>query len=1081
MTMSSNKNMPSLSPIRGPSIPITDSLITRFIDHAQITPTKIAIMTTEQSLTYQQLYQEVLFWKTTLFLQATAQEKKQEQIYILCLERGPLMLALLLAMQWLDITYIPVDPDIPLNRLHNIIQDSKAQRLICDVGKHSHFSQVSCTLLDVTQVKTTSIPSKREQSYLPKQSGTAYIIYTSGSTGKPKGVAISRLSLHNFLTSMSTFFLQEPDDLVLATTTISFDISVLELYLPIWQQKTVFIANQAQHKDPISIVDILKNYPITLLQATPSFWNTLLNLEWDSKTTLTALCGGESLTPTLAQRLSTKCLLWNLYGPTEATVWCSLKQILPNSPITIGRPIHNTEMRVMDAEMRILPAYEQGELYIGGIGLAEGYVNSSDLNKSKFFSYDDALLGRLYRVGDLACTTENGEFIIFGRTDNQIKLHGFRIELEEIETHVQAFPNISECAARTYLEQLIVYICIKPHASFVESQLIQHLAQYVPQYMLPKRIILMDQLPKTISGKIDRNSLPSPTISTIPIPDSQLSPQQVILSQIWAEALSLETIGLHNNFFELGGHSLSAARISAHILKKLGKKITINDLLQAPTIEQFEKLVDRAPLEQTIPLMVTKPSNPLAMHEIQLTYWLSTLDPKIRNPNVAGRKRVRGLIDKPALDLSLQLVLQKQGVFSYHVHHFYPLLTLCKQPLKRHRQWLETSLVHLQDDEIESYLNQKYEELYYHQTWRVNRPLISVHLYYLKQEQVEFHVCMSHLIADEQAISVFFQEFSKAYLFFTQHANINIHDTLNIYPNYVLQQNVITQRYAASDEQFWITYLKDAGLLSIPKQYLANKPDRFPIHLPLPKSFISKLQQFCLTYQIGINDVLSAAVSLALVQCLDIFSNIAPHKVMMASLKSTRDQPQYDDTIGLFLRMDIIKMDLNGKPTLLNLARQAQRSTGETALYQRATTLVKLAGAGIKSPRTRPVLRFFLEIALKKITQYFPKLELTPSFINAFNTLATMDRSSNPFIIFVNILNNFLVDKPSPSQADFLGLPKQNIPLQPGPLQVIDGTLGVVFHRSNDQNMPFLTLGCNLKPEFQTKIGKAIISIIEHS
>ena len=292
----------SLQPVYDSTPSINGDLIARFIEHARTEPNKIAIMTTEESITYHQLYLDVFYWKSQI-LNAMPQNNEQKQITIICLERSPLLLTLLLAMQWLNISYIPIDPDIPIKRLRAILDDSQAQTLIYDANKHPDFAPLPCTLLNVEQMASRPSPDPHVDPYQPKQTGTAYIIYTSGSTGKPKGVMIPRQALHNLLSSMSQYFLQEEHALALALNTVSFDMSVLELYLPIWQQKTLFIANQMQHKDPFSIVEILTHYPISFMQATPSLWSMLLNLEWKSAKDLTAICGGETLTPILAQRL----------------------------------------------------------------------------------------------------------------------------------------------------------------------------------------------------------------------------------------------------------------------------------------------------------------------------------------------------------------------------------------------------------------------------------------------------------------------------------------------------------------------------------------------------------------------------------------------------------------------------------------------------------------------------------------------------------------------------------------------------------------------------------------------------------
>lgn len=1070
----------NIMPIRGELIPISDDLITRFIKHANTSPNKIAIMTTEESITYQQLYLDVIYWKTQLI-------DRQGQISIICLERSPLLITLLLAMQWLGIPYIPVDPAIPIERLRTIIEDSQAQALIYDTSKHPDFASLPCALLDVAHMASQPISTPSSTSYEPKQTGVAYIIYTSGTTGKPKGVTIPRLALHNFLTSMSTYFLQEEHALGLAVSSISFDVSVLELYLPIWQQKTIFLANQMQYKDPIYLAEILNHYPITFIATTTAFWSMLLNLEWKCQPDLVALCGGEPLPPLLAKHILAKVgALWNLYGPTEATVCCALKQILPNEPITIGHPIHNMEMRVMDTEHRILPPYVKGELFIGGIGLAEGYMYNSDLTHSKFIPCQDALLGRLYQTGDLACTTAEGEFIVFGRTDNQIKLHGYRIELEEIEAQIQGFRGIQECAVTVDREQLIVYICLTPPTPFIEADFIQHLAHHLPEYMLPKRIILLEKLPKTLSGKIDRKSLPSPEIAMSTATTTvQLTPIQRVLSLIWSEELALETVGIYDNFFELGGHSLLATRIIVKIAQQLGKQISLDDLYQAPTIEQFAKIIEQAqPVAEKntiIPTHVDRTTLPL--QDFQLMYWLCRfLEPQFRNINTVARKRFQGTINKNALDLAFQLVLQNQDAFSYHVHLLYPLQTLCTHPSIQFRRCVSTDLRNLPDETLEAFLTQQYEDMFYKKKWRVKRPWISAYLYQIKHDQVELQVCISHMIADEHSISLFFQELSNAYLFFTQHATLHTHDASQ-YKQYIVQQTHTMQTHAKTDASFWEKYLQDAGSFHFPKQYIMPNKNPALTHIPLSESFLLKLQQFSMQHQLGLNNVICAAISLSLLQSCDNDLRCVPHKLCIFNLKSTRDIPQYDHTIGCFLRLDTLKLDLHNQSTLLSLAKQAQQSTHETALYQRSSHLIKASAIGAvyqQASHQKFFTKFFVGILLKMIAKYFPQLQLNKNTIKAYQTLAAANRTQQ-FSINVNIHNSFLAHLIDKSSSTLFGLPNQEIPPHSELTRILKYNLDVTLHRNNDQNRPFLMISANLIPEFQKRFGETLISIIEHA
>ncbi|MEI6094695.1 MAG: amino acid adenylation domain-containing protein [Gammaproteobacteria bacterium] len=1067
-------------PVRGETLVVTEDLITRFIAHTRAAPDKIAIITSQQSLTYQQLYQDVLYWKSLL-------NQYTHSRVLICLDRSPQLFALFLATQWLDISYIPVDPSIPIERLRAIIADSQPQLLIYDINTHPHFKELPCTLFNVVERLSSprSLLEDSLENYVPTPSGIAYIIYTSGSTGKPKGVAIPRHALHNLLTSMSQCWLQEEHDLALAITTVSFDMSIIEIYLPFWQKKSVFIANQAQHKDPLSLAEILNNYPITFIQATPSVWNMLLNLEWTSQHNLVAVCGGEPLTQPLAQRILEKAsALWNMYGPTEATVWCASKKIIPDTPITIGRPIHNIEMRVMDEEQQILAPYAKGELYIGGIGLADEYINNPELTSKKFVSCQNALLNRLYQVGDLACTTEEGEFIIFGRTDNQIKLHGYRIELEEIEAQIQAFPGIQEGAVTVHHEQLIAYISWLSEEAFSKPKFIQHLAEYLPEYMVPKNVTLLKQLPKTVSGKIDRKALPLPVITTsLTANTSELSSTQLSLTRIWTEELSHNTIGINDNFFELGGHSLLAARIITKIAQQLGKKTHLQDIYRAPTIKQFAKIVEQAPVtEATAPIVVQNQGNSLPLHDFQLLMWLFRLGgPKLQVSNMVWRKRLQGTIDKEALDLALQWVLQKQEIFSYHIHLLYPLQTPCAHPNKQFRHWCSTSLRDLPEAEVEPYLAQHYDELVYKKTWRAKSLWISADLFYLPNDQIEFQVCMSHMIADESCHDLFFQSLSHAYLFFTKRTQAHTDHTLQPYKNYISHHHTILRQQAAPTASFWANYLQDAGSFHFPKQYILSNTDASSTQIALPESFVEKLRQFCAQHCVAINDALCAAVSLALLQCCDNDLRCAPHKMVIFTTKSTRDDPEYDHAIGCFLRLDPIKLELNQESTLVSLSKQAQLSANIGAPFQQASSLVKLAAIGkLQLCLSRnPIKRFVINKAFAILSKYFPELKLDQSLFNACEIIAILDQTKQ-FLMNINMPQDFLEDLKPKVQPTLFGIPEAPIPHHPFRNPLVKYMLDINFHRSSDQNTRYIVLTSNLRPDFQRRLGETVSSLIEH-
>ncbi len=336
------------------------------------------------------------------------------------------------------------------------------------------------------------------------------------------------------------------------------------------------------------------------------------------------------------------------------------------------------------------------------------------------------------------------------------------------------------------------------------------------------------------------------------------------------------------------------------------------------------------------------------------------------------------------------------------------------------------------------------------------------------------------MISDERSMMIFFQELSNAYLFITQQATLHIQTHLHSYKHYIAQTNETIQQHASTDAKFWTNYLQDTGMFCFPQQHIVKKRKISATHIPLTEACIATFQQFCTQHQLGLNDGLSAAISLALLQSCNNDINCAPHKLCLSLIKSNRHDPRYDHSIGCFLRMDTIKLDLHNQPSLLALAKQAQQSAHETAIYQRAACLIKLGALGKLPQIKNPLTKLFITMALSTIAKFFSKRQWPANLISACKNIAIADRTQQ-FLINININNSFLENNKHPSQENLFGLSQQEIPFHTYPIHVIDYVLDVWFHRNHNQNIPFITIAGNLTSEFQTRFGKTLQAMIEHS
>ena len=516
----------------------------------------------------------------------------------LCLHRSADMVAAMLGVVQAGAAYVPLDPSFPPERLRYMATDAQLRCLLTQADLMSLMAEVQVPqfALDrapLAQLRSdVALPPDPDRDARPDD--PAYMIYTSGSTGQPKGVQIPHRAVVNFLRSMAREPGLRPDDALLAVTTLSFDIAVLELLLPLAVGARVVLADHAQSRDPFALRDLLRDSGATVLQATPSTWRMLLDAGWRGHRGLRAFIGGEALPADLAPRLLQACdEVWNLYGPTETTVWSTCWRVQPQQPIVIGRPIDNTQVWILDPQGQLCPIGTPGEIHIGGAGVTLGYFQRPELTAERFiadpFSPDPQ--ARLYKTGDLGRWRHDGQLEHLGRLDHQVKIRGFRIELGEIEAVLREQADLASCVLTTYAPtpddvRLVAYI-VPPlgTAAPLAAELRQTLRQRLPDYMVPQHIVPLDALPLLPNGKLDRAALPAPRAdapvrqASSPGSAQPATPEEHQIAAIWRELLGVDQILLTDNFFDLGGHSLLAMRAVIAIEQHLGWRIAPRRLI----------------------------------------------------------------------------------------------------------------------------------------------------------------------------------------------------------------------------------------------------------------------------------------------------------------------------------------------------------------------------------------------------------------------------------------------------------------------------------------------------------------------
>ncbi len=526
----------------------------------------------------------------------------------ICLHRRAGMMLALLGVMKAGGAYLPLDPDYPQERLAYMVEDSNPAVLILDSDLSGRFSaqlgresKIPTVIMDTERADIEAYSSVNP-AIAVTQDSTAYVIYTSGSTGKPKGVVIPHAAVVNFLKSMSVRPGFSQDDTLLAVTTLSFDIAVLELYLPLITGGSLVIAGQEESVDGRRIVALMEKYDVSVMQATPATWRMLLQSDTAWKQPIKILSGGEALSKDLSSALSARASeLWNMYGPTETTVWSTVYQVkAADADILIGRPIHNTQLYILDRNQQPVPVGIPGELYIGGQGLADCYLNRPELTSQRFVDnpFSDLPDARLYRTGDQARYRADGNIECFGRLDNQVKIRGFRIELGEIENALAGHPGVEESvlANKEYAagdNRLVAYYITKQEIDGGDRRLREYLQRFLPDYMIPQYFVALESFPLTPAGKVDRLSLPMPDLKSLSLeylaPETEVERQ---LSVMWSDILRVEKPGLNDDFFELGGHSLLAVKLSAEIYKYYNIHLNLRVLFSNPTLKNQSDLIE---------------------------------------------------------------------------------------------------------------------------------------------------------------------------------------------------------------------------------------------------------------------------------------------------------------------------------------------------------------------------------------------------------------------------------------------------------------------------------------------------------
>ncbi|MDC6142545.1 non-ribosomal peptide synthetase DhbF [Bacillus subtilis] len=906
------------------------SLQDMFEKQAVLTPERIALMCDDIQVNYRKLNEEANRLARLLIEKGIG----PEQFVALALPRSPEMVASMLGVLKTGAAYLPLDPEFPADRISYMLEDAKPS---CIITTEEIAASLPDNLAVPELVLDQAVTQEIIKRYSPENPDVsvsldhpAYIIYTSGSTGRPKGVVVTQKSLSNFLLSMQEAFSLGEEDRLLAVTTVAFDISALELYLPLISGAQIVIAKKETIREPQALAQMIENFDINIMQATPTLWHALVTSEPEKLRGLRVLVGGEALPSGLLQALQDlHCSVTNLYGPTETTIWSAaafLEEGLQGVP-PIGKPIWNTQVYVLDNGLQPVPPGVVGELYIAGTGLARGYFHRPDLTAERFVADPYGPPGtRMYRTGDQARWRADGSLDYIGRADHQIKIRGFRIELGEIDAVLANHPHIEQAAVVVREDQpgdkrLAAYVVAD--AAIDTAELRRYMEASLPDYMVPSAFVEMDELPLTPNGKLDRKALPAPDFSTSVSDRAPRTPQEEILCDLFAEVLGLARVGIDDSFFELGGHSLLAARLMSRIREVMGAELGIAKLFDEPTVAGLAAHLDLAQSARPALQRAERPEKiPLSFAQRRL-WFLHCLEGPSPTYNIPVAVRLSGELDQGLLKAALyDLVCRHESLRT-----IFP-----ESQGTSYQHILDADQAHpeLHVTEIaEKELSDRLAEAVRYSFDLAAEPAFRAELFVIGPDEYVLLLLVHHIVGDGWSLTPLTRDLGTAYAARCHGRSPEWAPLAVQYADYALWQQELLgnednpNSLIAGQLAFWKETLKNLpDQLELPTDY--SRPaepshDGDTIHFRIEPEFHKRLQELARTNRVSLFMVLQSGLA-ALLTRLGAGTDIP-----IGSPIAGRNDDALGDLVGLFINTLVLRTDTSGDPSFRELLDRVRK------------------------------------------------------------------------------------------------------------------------------------------------------------
>jgi amino acid adenylation domain-containing protein/non-ribosomal peptide synthase protein (TIGR01720 family) len=920
-----------------------------FAEHAAGNPGAIALEYQGQRLSYEDLDRRANQFAHYLRKLGVGQETR----VAVFLERSADLVAALLGILKTGAAYVPLDPNYPAERLKYMLQDSQATAVLTRKALLAKLPVSSGVIIRIDEQRdlieaesVASLPS------LACPENLAYVMYTSGSTGTPKGIGGTHRGIVNRIMWMQRTWPMRLEDVCCQKTSLSFVDSVAEIFAPLLCGTPLMIVPDETARDAAELVRFLNARGVTRVVLVPSLLRTMLSQELGLANALENLrmvvTSGEALPSDLANLFPAampKAVLLNLYGSSEVAAdatWFDLTHRLPSDPVLIGKPIANMRAYVLDEEMGPCPIGIAGELYVGGAGLARGYVNRGDLTAEKFVPDPFSRTGgeRMYRTGDLARWRATGELEFAGRRDYQVKVRGHRIEMGEVEAALCADPAVAQAVvvARPgdpHEIQLVAYITPKEKTSAVALR--NNLQQRVPDYMVPSALVIMETFPLTPSGKIDRRALPAPvfgnegTVGYI----APRTPVEELLAQIWTEVLKVNKIGVNDHFFNMGGQSLLATQVVARISKVFGTPLELRHLFEAPTITKLAIKVEellKGGKKDNVPAVVhTEGERAVPLSYAQQRLWFVEQLAPGSAYNIPAAVRLRGPLDLAMLGKAFEEIVKRHASLRTR----FVIVNGEARQVVDDEAGIELPVVDLSfGQEIEQEAESK--KLTIEEGRQVfdlrHAPLLRAKLLRLGSDHHVLLVTMHHIISDAWSMGILVQELALIYRSFVSGQPLPLPDLPIQYTDYsVWQRRWLTKEVLEEKLGYWRKQLAGMERLELPvdrPRPAVQTPNGANFNFRIPAELTSRLKELASREGATLYMLLLAAFQTLL------YRYTRQTDVVIGSPIAGRTQKETEGLIGFFVNMLVLRADLSGRPGFVALLRRVKEMTLEAYAHQ---------------------------------------------------------------------------------------------------------------------------------------------------